>query len=209
MEIQYHGANCVNITSKKATVVVDDNIESLGGKQVVKPSDIVLCTTTAIHPAKGGKIYIDQPGEYEVSGVSIAGIAARAHMGDDKDTTATMYKIDIEDVRIAVVGHVYPSLSEQQLESLGTVDVLIVPVGGHGYTLDPAGAAQLIKKIEPKIIVPTQYADNSLAYEVPAVSLEDALKGIAMEPKETVDKLKLKSQDISGDQTQLVVIKRT
>ncbi len=48
------------------------------------------------------------------------------------------------------------------------VDLLIVPVGGNGYTVDPVGAMKLIKAIEPKLVVPSHYADKALKYPVPS-----------------------------------------
>ena len=56
------------------------------------------------------------------------------------------------------------------------VDVLFVPVGGNGYTLDAIGALKIIKKIEPKIIIPTHYADKAIKYEVPQADLDEVMK---------------------------------
>ncbi|HUP26731.1 MAG TPA: MBL fold metallo-hydrolase, partial [Candidatus Limnocylindrales bacterium] len=153
------------------------------------------------------KIIINQPGEYEVSGMSVQGIAARAHMDEAGQQTATIFKIMNDDVRVAILGHVYPELNDNQLEALGTIDVLIVPVGGNGYTLDGIGALALIKKIEPKIVIPTHYEDKSVNYEVPQQPLEEALKGLAMEPGEPLPKLKLKSGEFP-ETTQLVILER-
>lgn len=209
MEIQYYGANCVKISTKKASIVIDDNIKELGGTQVSKPTDIVLMTTRVAEGSKQvGQIVIDGPGEYEVSNVSISGIAAQAHIDEESKRNATIYKIVADDVRIAVVGHIYPDLDEEQLEAIGVVDILVVPVGGHGFTLDTVGALKVIKKIEPKIIIPTNYSDAHLNYPVPAISLEDALKGLSMEPKEIVPKLKIKGTELLTDQAQLIVLER-
>lgn len=104
-------------------------------------------------------------------------------------------------------GHVHPDLSSAQLEALGTIDVLIIPVGGNGYTLDPIGALKLIKEIEPKLVIPTHYHDNAIKYPVTQQPLEEALKALSMEPNETVAKLKVRSGDL-GDLTQLVVLER-
>ena len=208
MELQYYGGNCVKITTKKATIVIDDNLVELGQKSITKAGDIALFTTPPKTEPKDTKLIIGQPGEYEVSDVSIAGIAAQAHMDEAGKQTATMFKLLLDEVRVAVVGHIYPSLSEAQLEALGTIDVLVIPVGGGGFTLDPVGALQIIKKIEPKIVIPTNYADSKLNYPVPAVDLETALKGLAMEPKETLDKLKIKGSELLTDQTQLIVLER-
>jgi len=207
MEIQYYGANCVSLSVKKATITVDDNLVDVGLKSITKNGDISLFTTQQPSVKAGPKIVIDQPGEYEVSDVSIKGITARAHMDETDKKTATMFKIITEDVRVAVVGHIYPDLSDAQLEALGTIDVLIMPVGGNGYTLDGIGALKLIKKIEPKIIIPTHYDDNSVKYPVPQQPLEEVLKNLAMEPGEALPKLKLKAGEIA-ETTQLVVLER-
>lgn len=206
MDIQFCGANCVRIMTKKATITVDDNLAQLGGKSVTKPEDIVLLTQRAVEMPKA-KLVVDGPGEYETTGVSVQGVAARGHMDEENQQTATMYKIDAEDIRVAVVGHVYPDLSEDQLEALGTVDVLFVPVGGGGYTLDPVGALKIIKAIEPKVVVPTHYADSGLKYEVPQQSLDEALKTMAIEPAERTTKLKLKQGSLP-ELMQLVVLER-
>ncbi len=97
-------------------------------------------------------------------------------------------------------------LTEAQLEELGTIDILVVPVGGSGFTLDPVGALQVIKAIEPKIVIPTYYADAKLKYPMPAISLDEALKGLGMEPKDRTAKLKIKATDLLGEQMQLVVL---
>ncbi len=207
MELQFYGANCVRIVTKKATIVIDDNLSGLGLKPVVKPGDMLLSTVKANTTATEAKLVVDEPGEYEALNVALQGVAARAHMDEEGTLNATMFRIDTEDIRIAIVGHIYPDLTEEQLEALGTVDVLIVPVGGGGYTLDSVGALKVIKAIEPKIVIPTHYADKAVNYEVPQQSLDEALKGLAMEPVETTAKLKLKSTDLP-EMTQLIVLER-
>ena len=207
MEVQFYGANCVRISSKKANLVIDDNLVDLGQKSITKAGDIALFTTTHSDPKADVKLVIDAPGEYEVSNVSIKGISARAHMDEAGKKSAIIYRLVIDDIRVAVMGHIYPDLSEEQLEAIGTIDMIIIPVGGSGYTLDPVGALKVIKKIEPKLIIPTHYSDKALKYEVPQQPLDEALKALSMEPKEPLDKLKLKSVDI-GELTQLVVLER-
>jgi len=207
MEIQFFGANCVRLSTKKANIVVDDNLSEVGLKSILKTGDIALFTAAHGDPQAEIKLVIDQPGEYEVSDTSIQGIAARAHIDEEGQQNATIFKVIGEDIRVVIVGHVYPELSDVQLESLGTVDVLIIPIGNAGYTLDSIGALKLIKKIEPKIIIPTHYADKAIKYPVPQQELNEALKDLAMEPKETVAKLKLKAGEMT-DLTQLIILER-
>ncbi len=207
MEVTFYGANCIKLSTKKATVVVDDNLESLGLKSVTKNGEIALYTGAHGEPDAEVNILIDSPGEYEVSDVSIQGVAARAHIDEPGQKSATMYKIIIDDIRVAVVGNVHPDLTDEQLEEIGTVDVLFVPVGGNGYTLDGVGALKIIRGIEPKIVVPTHYADSDIEYPVPQSDLETALKNMSMEPAETVPKLKVKLAELT-DVTKLVVLER-
>lgn len=207
MELQYYGANCVRLTTKKANIVIDDNLADLGGKTVAKAGDILLYTGSHGDPGVEPKLVIDHPGEYEVSDVSVQGVAARGHMEEEGNASATMYRLVVEDLRVAVLGHIYPELNDQQLEALGTIDILIIPVGGSGYTLDATGALKLIKKIEPKLIIPTHYADKGLNYPVPQQDLDAVLKELTMEPKERVAKLKLKAADLA-EMTELIVLER-
>jgi L-ascorbate metabolism protein UlaG (beta-lactamase superfamily) len=207
MDIQFYGANCIVITTKQVRLVFDDNLASLGAKAVVREGDI--CFFTSSHPeiVPNAKMLVDVPGEYEISGVSVHGLQTRAHIDTDVERNAVMYKVTIGDTRILVTGHVFPKLSEAKLEDIGLVDIMLVPVGGNGYTLDPEGALQVIKQVEPKIVIPTHYADAALQYEVPQQALDDALKVIGIEPKETVKKFTFKPAEVS-EATQLVVLEK-
>ncbi len=205
MELQFYGANCIGLTYKGARIIIDDNLADLGGKTVTKADDVALFTGP--HPgAPTGRLSFDSPGEYEVSDISVIGIPARSHM-DETGHNATMFKLMVGEQSALVTGHIYPELSESQLEAIGLVDILVVPVGGSGYTLDPVGTLKLIKDIEPKLIIPTHYDDKTLKFPVPQLGLAAALKEMAMEPKETVSKLKLKPGDLS-DVTQLVILEK-
>lgn len=206
MDFQYFGANCVKITTKNAVFIVDDTLKKIGLKQITKADNVALFTTIP-NKEPDARLVITDPGEYEVSDVSIFGIPARSHMDEKGELSATIYKLQFEDVRVCVLGHVYPDLTEEQLEAIGLVDILIVPVGGHGYTLDGIGALSVIRKIEPKFVIPTHYEDSAINYEVPQASLEEALKGLSMEPKITVAKFKPKPADY-GETVQLIVLER-
>lgn len=207
MEIQYYGANCIRLTTKKTSIVVDDNLAALGLKPIAGQNDILLSTNPLFSKSAAVKFSADTPGEYEIAGASIKGIAARAHMDEADKKTATIYTVAAGDVRIAIIGHIFPELDEDQLEQIGRVDIVIVPVGGNGYTLDGVGALSIIRKVEPKVIVPTHYADKAIKYEVPQQELAEALKGLAMEPSEPVAKYKAKAAEPTDILT-LVVLER-
>ena len=206
MELQYYGANCLRLTTKKVSIVVDDNLASLGLKAVTKPGDIVVHTNSRI-PRQTAEFMIDMPGEYEIAGVVIHGIGARGHMDEEGQSNSIIYTISAGDTKVVILGHIYPELSDDQVEQIGRVDVAIVPVGNSGYTMDGIGALKLIKKIEPKLVIPTHYADKAIKYEVSQVELAEALKGLAMEPLETVPKYRPVAGELT-DTSRLIVLER-
>ncbi len=208
MDIQFYGANCLVLSNKQARIIIDDTLAELGGKAVTRDGDI--CLFTVAHPSSmpGAKITIDMPGEYEVNGVNIYGLQTRAHTDEEKARSATMYKITVGDTKVLVTGHVFPKFSETKLEDIGLVDVMCVPVGGHGYTLDAVGALQIIKQVEPKLVILTHYADKDLKLPVPQQPLDEVLKTLGMEPKETTKKLQLKVAEMT-DTTQLIILEKS
>lgn len=199
MEITYHGANCLTLTTKKATVVIDDNLADIGAKTINKATIRIYSNRNLKPETPADEAFvIDGPGEYEISKVSVIGVPAQSHMDEPGKHTATIYKVISEGVSLAIVGHVMSDLSDEQLEQIGVVDILIVPVGGNGYTLDKIGAAKMIKKIEPKAVIPTHYAQKGINYEVPQAELAEFMTEIGAEPTKE-DKLKLKGGVIAGE----------
>ncbi len=192
-DIEYKGGNAVVFSSKKTTIAVDPCLSVLGMKDP-KLNDVVELLTESRFRVDDPevRIIIDGPGEYEVGDFTIRGVAVSRLIDDEKEEKAsTAYRLEQGDVSIAVVGNTGPNFSEEQLESLGVVDILVIPVGGGG-TLDATNAASLIRAIEPKMVIPVHYADAALRYEVPQDTLETFVKELGA-PVEDVQKLKIKS----------------
>ncbi len=194
MDLEYKGANCVIISSKKDTFVTDPKLSDNGLKDQGSQAVAQLLTQNVFAAkAEEDTLVIDGPGEYEVSNCSIRGIAARRHSELSEDAhNATIYRLDLEGISVAVLGHIAPILSDEQLEELGVVDVLVVPVGGNGYTLDAKSAVNLVRKIEPKVVIPTHYAEGGITYEVPQQPVDDFIKELGVASEEA-PKLKLKA----------------
>lgn len=205
MEIEFLGANCLKITTKKATTYIDPVVP--GVKVDTSKANFVMVTNPNLVDFKGKEFLIDTPGEYEISGLSVKGIPAQAHVDGEGTTAATIYKIIHENISVVVTGHIFTKLTDDQLEDIGMVDVLAVPVGGSGYTVDSTGAAQLVREIEPKIVVPTHYLDKQVKYEVPQAELSVFLGEMSVSP-EPEDKLKIGKNTILPEQLQVVVLKR-
>jgi len=207
MELQYFGANCIRISTKKANIIIDGVIGE-NSKSMVKSGDIVLFTSRGERKIEPGvKLVINQPGEYEVADTSILGIPARAFGAETKTFSNTIFKVENEEVKLAIIGNVHPELTDSQLELLGEVDVIVIPVGNNETTLSGANALSIIKHIEPYLVIPTHFADQKTKYGNPQSTLEEALKDLGMEVSESVSKIKLKSANFNeGDATKLIVL---
>jgi len=192
-DIEYKGANGVIISTKKSTLVVDPKLSVAGLKDLSTKDAVELATEArfAIN-SDAARLNIEGPGEYGVGEFDIKGIAAQRHLDSASDPLiSTIYRVELGDVRIAIVGNIYEKLSETQLEEIGLIDILILPVGGNGYTLDATGAAGLTRSIDPKVVIPVHYADSGINYEVAQDTLETFTKELGA-PVEELPKFKLK-----------------
>jgi L-ascorbate metabolism protein UlaG (beta-lactamase superfamily) len=193
-EIEYKGGNGVVIATKKTTALIDPKLSVVGLKDLAIKEAVEIATEPRL--ATGGKdaqLCIEGPGDYELGDFSIRGVAATRHIDVETDEKiATIYRIEVGDVRIALLGNIAPKLSELQLEEIGVVDIVILPVGGGGLTLDATSAASLVRQIDPKAVVPTHYSDNALTYDMPQDTLETFVKELGA-PLETVAKYKVKA----------------
>jgi len=193
-DIEYKGGNTVVISTKKAKLVTDPKQSLVGLKDMPTKNAIVLATEERFATDSDEAILnISGPGEYEVADFSIRGLPAQRHIDTpDVPAAGTIYRVEIGDVRIGILGNVDAKLSEDQLEGLGVVDVLILPVGGGGYTLDATSAAQVVRTVEAKTVIPVHYADPALKYEVSQDELAVFTKELGA-PVESTAKLKVKS----------------
>ena len=209
MEIEYKGANSLVIKVGSLNIVLNPKLSIYGQKDLKVDSAVELATESELAIEGNEKILITGPGEYEVSGVSIRGIAAQIY-GENKSTDhTTIYKLDVAGYRLAVIGRIAPKLSEDQLESIGIVDILAVPVGGNNYTLDAHEAAGVTRQIDPKIVIPIHYHDSAISYQVAQNNPDDFLASLGANQHEVVDKLKLKPGAGLPEVLRVIELKRT
>ena len=192
-EIEYKGANSIVIITKKAKLIVDPKLSVVGLKDISTKGAVELATESRFAVADpDATLLIEGPGEYGVADFDIRGIAARRHIDSENEgLMSTIYRVKIGDSRIGIIGNIDKKLSDEQLEGLGVVDILVMPVGGGGYTLDSADAASLVRMIDPKVVIPVHYADKALKYEVPQDELKLFITELGV-PVETVAKYKPK-----------------
>lgn len=163
MEITWLGRSCFRIRGKEATVVTDPYDNKTTGYTLGRPTaDIV--TISHSDPAHsnaegvaGTPRVIEGPGEFEIAGASIVGVATfRGKEKTPESGRNVAYVIELEDMRIGHLGGIGHVPTSDQLEQLANVDILLVPVGG-GESLDAPPAAETVSLIEPKIVIPMNY----------------------------------------------------
>lgn len=209
-EITYKGGNSVVLSTKKTTLDIDPRLSVLGLKDLKTKDEIELVTEERfIVENSEARVIIRSPGEYEVGDFTIKGVAATRHIDMPSDEKlSTVYRIEVDDISIGLVGNIKEALTDEQLEVLGVIDILILPVGGGGYTLDATSASAVARQVEPKVVIPIHYADPALHYEVPQDTLETFTKEFGA-PVEEAGVFKLKSSAALPPSLVVMPLKRT
>jgi len=218
MEITYLGHSCFRIKGKKNIIVTDPYEDSVGFKIPRASADIITLSHhhqdhNNISAVKGTTkrkepFIVDGPGEYEISGVSIFGIASfHDKSGGAKRGENTIYLITIDGLRLAHLGDLGHKLTEAELEELDGVDILFIPVGGT-YTIDDNEAIEVIGQIEPRVIIPMHYKTSDMKSDFGIeITVDDFLKAIGEEANKAKDKLII-SKDKLPEEREIVVLKR-
>lgn len=216
MEIKWFGHSFFQILAKgkdeKVSVVVDPFSKKIGLKPPTVKADILLVTHhhfdhDCVQAVKNDYFFIDEPGEYETKGVFIQGIFS---FHDDKEGKErgenVIYKIVAEEIGLVHLGDLgQRELEKEQIEKIGEVDVLMVPVGGV-YTICAKEAKKIVEQLKPKIVIPMHYALPGL--KVKLEKLENFLK-IMGEKGERMEKLKIKKSDLEKMKRKIVVLNYT
>ena len=214
MEITYIGHACFKIKGKDLSLVIDPyNPETTGYKLPKLEADVLFISHSHDdHSYKEGVtgygLLIDGQGEYETKNVFIQGIETfHDENGGSKRGPNTMYQIDIDGFTILHAGDLGHELSQETLEKISQVDILLIPVGGV-YTIDGKTATKVISSLEPGIVVPMHYQTKDLTGLSEELStLEDFLEEMGIEESiKKQDKLSIKSKSDVPPETEVVVL---
>jgi L-ascorbate metabolism protein UlaG (beta-lactamase superfamily) len=214
-KIYWAGQSCFQIsvlTSKdhSADIVIDPYDEKIGLKLPNLSADIVLVTHNHydhnnVGGVKGEPFVINGPGEYEVKEVFINGIPS---FHDDKEGKErgvnTIYIFEAEDLKFCHLGDLgQKQLTDEQLEKIDAVDILMIPVGGK-YTIDSSAAQKIISQIEPRIVIPMHFALPKNKAELDDVS--KFLKTMGKPSITPQDKFVVKTSTLPKDGMEIVVL---
>tara|TARA_B100000945_G_C20410478_1_gene612284 strand:+ start:202 stop:840 length:639 start_codon:yes stop_codon:yes gene_type:complete len=208
MEITWYGYSCFRITERNsASVVTDPYNKKIGLTEPKIKAEVV----TVSHEAPGhsntkiikGARIITGPGEYEIGGAFITGVNTSNNKDKvDQIQSNTAYLIAYESANVCHLGDINNIPSQTHIEALGTVDVLLVPVGG-GQGLNAAQAAEIISLIEPAIVVPMHYKVPKLKPKLDPLSRFLKEMGLSRPTAETSIKV---TKSSLPDETQVVIL---
>lgn len=219
MQIQWYGQSCFKIQSGEITLIIDPFSKEIGLNPPRGKADIVLSTHSHDdHNNIDGfedAFIVNTPGEYEIKGVAIKGVeSCHDDVGGKEFGINTIYAIEIDEIKVGHLGDLgQKELTAEQVDAIGDIDILIVPIGGSYSldgqkmaTLDADGAKKIINQIEPRIVVPMHYSidGNKIKMEGP----EKFLKMFGVSEKDAVSKISIKKKDLPQDeQTKAIVMK--
>lgn len=205
MEITWYGHSCFRVTERSMPTVVVDPYDhaSVGFKPLKIKGDIVAVTHDApghnfVNGVKGAEWELRGPGEYEIGGVFITAVPMR---GENKSRNL-VFVLDYDGVSVAHLGDMSKPPSQTQLEAIGNVDVLLVPVGG-GNALNASKAAEVVSMIEPGIVIPMHYKVEGSTLKLNA--LKPFLQDMGVSEEKVEPSLKI-SKGASPQETKVVVL---
>jgi L-ascorbate metabolism protein UlaG (beta-lactamase superfamily) len=214
MEIIWHGHSFFEIKSKEnknqVGIALDPFSEEIGLKVPKLEADILLISHDHYdHNNKGvisGNYFlIDTPGEYEIKGVFVKAIKSFHDKVLGKERGENLiFTIESEDLKICHLGDFgEKELNEKQIEEIGGVDILMIPVGGI-YTISAKEAIKILEQLEPKITIPMHYALPKLKIKLDPV--EKFLKSLGIKNLTPEKKLLIKKEDLSPEEAKIVLL---
>ena len=194
MEIVFFGQSCFKIKGKKITIVFDP-VKTVTSAKL--SADIVIWTKNPNGESFGGiktpadvkPVVIYAPGEYEIGGTEIIGIAQEKGL-----TATTSFLAKIDGVTLVNLANLTLKLTQQQLETFAKADILFIPLAGS------RNLGEIAAELEAKIIIPADYNHDS------QTKLASFLKEIGKQELKPVEKLQISSQNLP-EETEVVILK--
>jgi L-ascorbate metabolism protein UlaG (beta-lactamase superfamily) len=208
MEITWYGGGCFRLRGRGATVITDPFAPDAGYRLPRMGANIV--TISHDDPANNyARVVRDDPyvicgpGEYEVGGVFVIGVACfHDDMEGSEHGPNTAYLIELEDLTICHLGDIGHVPTQEQIEEFDGIDILMVPVGGKD-TLSGPRAAEVVNLLEPKVVIPMRYRIADMDRDLATVTrFLTALEAKETQPEES---LKITASQL-GEDTRMCVL---
>ncbi|OGK22227.1 hypothetical protein A2866_06205 [Candidatus Roizmanbacteria bacterium RIFCSPHIGHO2_01_FULL_39_8] len=211
MDIKYFGHSAFFLRSKDAKVVTDPFDPKMTGIKFPKTeADIVTISHQhEDHNYKEGisgtPLFIEMPGEYEKNGVRVTGFQTYhdKKKGEERGENVA-YKIEADGISLLHCGDLGIVWEDSFIDQLGEINVLMVPVGGV-YTIDANEAIELVKKIEPSLVIPMHYKTAMHSKDAAISPVDEFLKKMAVEAVSPTPKLTIKKEDLLDEMKTVVM----
>jgi L-ascorbate metabolism protein UlaG (beta-lactamase superfamily) len=219
MIITYLGHSSFKLKGKAGTVITDPYHEYVGMDLPSASADVVTISHDHKDHNQANKItgtarrpkpfVIDTLGEYEVAGISVFGVKSyHDDNGGVERGVNNIFTIYMDGLRICHLGDLGHELHEEQIKEIGSVDILLCPVGGV-YTIDAKTAVSVIRALEPSMVIPMHYKtpDHKEDTFGELATVADFLKeyGVEVTPE---DKLTIEANQLP-EETEVVVLSRS
>ena len=200
MVIFWHGGNCVSIQNQEAELVIDPQdlekeLKSAKSAEVfllaspeLRRSGLTSDSKSVKIPAKSSSFIINTPGEYDTKGFFVMGI------GEIVD--AVIYIVESEGIRVCHLPGIKKELTDEQMEMISDVDVLLADIGNSDDSNEIA--AKVINQIEPRIVVPIGYD--------PSKKQKTFLEEMGASGNEPQNKLSVKKKDLPQEETEVIIL---
>jgi L-ascorbate metabolism protein UlaG (beta-lactamase superfamily) len=204
MEIFWYGHSCFRLTERgMASVVIDPYDHTVVGYFPHKiRADIVAISHDApghnfIGATKGANQFITGPGEYEIGGVFITGVQTDG-IGKKKIDSPrnTVYVFDYYGLTVAHLGDIKDVLTQSEMEALGNVNIMLLPIGG-GNGLNAAKGSEIVSQVEPNIIIPMHYQTKESSIKLD--ELDKFIKEMGLQPIEPIPSLKITKSGLPSE----------
>jgi len=215
MNIIWKGQSFFEITvkgkeSEIVKIAIDPFDAKIGLRIPKTEADVLLITHdhsdhSNVKAISGKPFVIKELGEYEIKDVFVKGIPAFHDSTEGKERGQNIiYKIVVEGLKLCHLGDLgQKELTPEQLEEIGEVDILMIPVGGT-YTIDAKQASEIIAQIEPRIVIPMHYKIPGLKVQLEGVA--KFLKIMGAEDSQKEKKLKITKAHLPAEETKIIVL---
>lgn len=209
MDITWHGHSCFRLRGREVAVVTDPYDRSTRFPPLRLTADVVTVShphphhdfVDAVQRQNGRPRRLDGPGEYEIGGAMISGVATyRDKQRGKQHGKNTAFLFSFDDLTVCHLGDLGHTLSPEQIEALKDADVLLIPVGGH-CTIDAVEAVEVVSQLEPKLVIPMHFGTPN----VPSDPVDRFCRELAVTDLTTAPRLSIARSGLP-EETQVVLL---
>ncbi len=185
--LTWWGQSMFVLTSRQGTSILIDPYRGILGYRVPDPAEIDVAAVTVSHEMPdhdnvevGGDAVVlrglTDDGWAEIDERPAEDIRIRTvasfHDGSEGAELGrnAIFVFEVSDLRIVHLGDLGQPLSQDQIDAIGPVDVLLVPVGGT-FTIDAAGATEVVEQLGPRVVIPIHYGTEALTFQLDPVDV--------------------------------------